>query len=96
MEGLECKKLAEMSVTNTLFGRWELAAADDFYIINGNGYNIGGQTYSARDIKFYQCPYVQLCFPSNNLRLHFSKSFEIPMQSNLSIMNSSYNLNLYI
>lgn len=46
MEGLECKKLAEMSVTNTLFGRWELAAADDIYIINGNGCNIGGQTYN--------------------------------------------------
>jgi hypothetical protein len=46
MEGLEFKNLAEMSVTNTLFGRWELAAADDIYIINGNGRNIGGQTYN--------------------------------------------------
>jgi hypothetical protein len=32
MEGLECKNLGEMSVT--IFGRWELAAADNVYITN--------------------------------------------------------------
>jgi hypothetical protein len=33
MWGLELKIWGEMSVTNTIFGRWELAVADDVYII---------------------------------------------------------------
>ena len=44
--GLGCKNCGEMSVTNTIFGRWELAAADDVYIRNGSGTNIGGQTFN--------------------------------------------------
>jgi hypothetical protein len=35
-----------MSETNTIFGRWELAVADDVYIRNGSGTNIGAQTYN--------------------------------------------------
>jgi hypothetical protein len=36
-----------MSVTVTIiFGRWELAVADDVYIRNGRGTNIGEQTYN--------------------------------------------------
>ena len=30
-----------MSETDTIFGRWELAVADDVYIRNGSGTNIG-------------------------------------------------------
>ena len=33
-----------MSVTVMIFGRWELAVADDIYIRNGNGRNIDAQT----------------------------------------------------
>ena len=32
MEGLECKNWDEMSVTDILFGRWELAVANDLYL----------------------------------------------------------------
>ena len=32
-----------MSVTNILFGRWELAVTDNVYIRNGSGTNIGAQ-----------------------------------------------------
>ena len=28
-------------MTNTIFGRWELPVADDVYIRNGSGNNIG-------------------------------------------------------
>ena len=34
---MEFKNWGEMSVTNTIFGRWELAVADDAYISNGSG-----------------------------------------------------------
>ena len=37
MEGLRCKKWGEMSVMDTIFGRWEIAVADDVYITNRNG-----------------------------------------------------------
>ena len=37
---------SEMSVTDMILGRWELALTDDVYIINGNGSNIGAQTYN--------------------------------------------------
>ena len=45
MLGLELKNLGEMSRTNTIVGRWELAVADDVYINNGSGTNIGAQTF---------------------------------------------------
>jgi hypothetical protein len=32
-------------VKNTIFDRWELAVADNVYIGNGSGCNIGVQTY---------------------------------------------------
>ena len=35
-----------MSVTVMIFGRWELAVADDVYIRNGSRPNIGVQTYN--------------------------------------------------
>jgi hypothetical protein len=35
-----------MSVTDTIFGRWELAVADDVNIRNGSRNNIGAQTYN--------------------------------------------------
>ena len=34
-----------MSVTNTIFGRWKFAVADNFYIRNGGGSNIGVQPF---------------------------------------------------
>jgi len=37
MEGLRCKISGEMSVTDTIFGRWEIAVADDAYITNRSG-----------------------------------------------------------
>ena len=45
IEGLECKNWGEMSVTDTTFDRWELAVADDVYIRNRSGSNIGVQTF---------------------------------------------------
>ena len=33
-----------MSETDTIFGRWELAVADDVYIKKGSRRNIGAQT----------------------------------------------------
>lgn len=33
-------------MTNKIFGRWELAIADDVYNRNGYGRNIGAQTYN--------------------------------------------------
>ena len=55
-----------MSVTNKIFGRWELAVADDVYIRNGSGTNIGAQTYNT-----YQYPPVSVnqsvkTFPHNS------------------------------
>ena len=44
--GLVCKNWGEMSVTDTIFGRWKLAVADDVYIRNGSGSNIGAHTYN--------------------------------------------------
>ena len=44
MEDLECKNWGEMSVTNTIFGRWKLAVVDDVYIRNGSRNNIDAQT----------------------------------------------------
>jgi hypothetical protein len=46
MGGLEFKNWGEMSVTDTIFGRWKLAVADDAYIRNRSGTNIGVQTYN--------------------------------------------------
>ena len=34
-----------MSVTNTIFGRWKFAVADNFYIRNGGESNIGVQPF---------------------------------------------------
>jgi len=44
---LEFKHWGEMQVTTMIFGRWGLAVADDVYINNGSGNNIGGQTYNS-------------------------------------------------
>ena len=46
MESLECKNWGEMSVSDTIFGRRELAVADDVYIRNGSRSNVGAQTYN--------------------------------------------------
>jgi len=35
-----------MSVTNTIFGKWELAVADYVYFKNGSRTNIGAQIYN--------------------------------------------------
>ena len=35
-----------MSVTDTIFGRWVLAVAEDVYIRNQSGSNIGAQAYN--------------------------------------------------
>jgi hypothetical protein len=43
MEGLECNKWGEMSVTETIFVRWELVLTNDVYIRNGSGTNIGAR-----------------------------------------------------
>jgi tetrahydrodipicolinate N-succinyltransferase len=47
MEGLECKKWGEISVTATIFVRREVAVADGVYIRNGSRTNIGAQTYTS-------------------------------------------------
>ena len=41
MEGFECKKWGEMSVTVTILGSWEISVAYDVYIRNGSRTNIG-------------------------------------------------------
>jgi len=45
MEGLEYKNWGKMSVMDTIFGRWELTVADNVYIRNGSGTNVGVQTF---------------------------------------------------
>jgi len=45
---LECKNWAEMSVADTIFGQWGIAVADNVYIRNGRGSNIGAQTFKVR------------------------------------------------
>ena len=51
-----------MSVTNTIFGRWKLAVADDIYIRNGSGTNIGAQTFKVRRLSLIgMCMLVQTC-----------------------------------
>jgi hypothetical protein len=37
MEGLQCKKWGKISVTDSIFGRWEIVVADDVYITNRSG-----------------------------------------------------------
>ena len=39
----------------TIFGWWELVVADDVYIRNGRGNNIGAQTYNT-----YQYIYIYI------------------------------------
>ena len=46
MKGLECNNGGEMSVTDMIFGRWELAVAHNVNIRNKCGSNIGVQTYN--------------------------------------------------
>jgi len=45
---LEFKNWDDMSVTNTIFGRRELAVAVGVYIRNGSGTNIDAQTFKVR------------------------------------------------
>ena len=52
MEGLNCKKWGKMSVTDTIFGRWEIAVADNVYSKNENGTNIGAQTFNTYQYTF--------------------------------------------
>jgi hypothetical protein len=52
MEGLRCTKWGEMSVTDTIFGGWEIAVADDIYITNRNGsYFVHRLTMRIRNIE---------------------------------------------
>ena len=51
MEGLECKNFGVMSVTVMVFGRWELAVADNVYIRNGNKSNIGCRLSRCTDLQ---------------------------------------------
>jgi len=46
MDDFEFKNWVEMSVTDTIFGRWKLSVADGVYIRSGRGTNIGSQTYN--------------------------------------------------
>lgn len=41
-----CKIWSEISVTVTIFGRWELPEADDVYFRNGSRNNTGAQAYN--------------------------------------------------
>jgi len=45
-------------VTNTIFGRWELAVADDVYIRYGSGTNIDAQTFKVRRLTIIICMYI--------------------------------------
>jgi hypothetical protein len=66
MEVLECKNYGEMSVTDMIFGRWELPVADYVDIRNRSRIsNIGTQTYNA-----YQYPShitIALCIFSGKI-----------------------------
>ena len=46
MEALEFKNWGEMSVTDTIFSRWELTVADNVYIRNRSRTTMGGQNYN--------------------------------------------------
>jgi hypothetical protein len=50
--GLELQKMGQMSVTDTIFGRWEIAVADNVYSKNENGTNIGAQTFNTYQYTF--------------------------------------------
>ena len=52
MEGLECNKWGEMSVTETIFVRWELVLTNDVYIRNGSGTNIGARLSRWTDLQY--------------------------------------------
>ena len=52
MEGLECNKWGEMSVTETIFVRWELVLTNDVYIRNGSGTNIGARLSRCTDSQY--------------------------------------------
>ena len=62
-EGLKCKNggCRGVSVTDTIFGWWELAVTDDVYIRNGSGTNIGSQTLKLRRLTI-------------QIHIHFCKS----------------------
>jgi hypothetical protein len=66
MEGLECKNWDEMSVTDTIFGRWE-RAADDAYIRNEIRSNIDVQTCNSYWYNFLaQGIAMNYCYPSTD------------------------------
>jgi hypothetical protein len=50
------------SVTNTIFGRCELAVADDVYLRNGSGTNIGAQ-----DLQYLSVFMFDIYFFLNNV-----------------------------
>jgi hypothetical protein len=55
-------------VTNTIFGRWELAVADNVYIRNGSRSNISVQTYSIH----VQHKQQKLCLTQNITLIKFA------------------------
>jgi hypothetical protein len=60
----------EMSVKNTIFDRWELAVADNVYIGNGSGCNIGVQTYQyycINKVKNFDYKFICLATKKNPL-----------------------------
>jgi hypothetical protein len=61
-----------MSVTNKIFGMWELAVAD-VYIRNGSGTNVGAQTLVR--IQFYLSRASGKCVNVKTGYVHFFHSF---------------------
>jgi len=51
MEGFEFKNKGEMLVTDTIFGRWDFAVADDIDIRNGSGSYIAVRRICCADVK---------------------------------------------
>ena len=54
-------------MTKTIFGWWELVVADDVYIRNGRGNNIGAQTYNT-----YQYIYINAMLASYFTIMYFN------------------------
>ena len=60
-------------MTNTIFGRWELAVADDrdVYIRNGIGINIGVQTFNVRRLTLIGMCMLETCIKCNSNMMSF-------------------------
>jgi hypothetical protein len=73
MEGLECKNWDEMSVMDILFGRWELAVADDLYLET--------EVEAILVCRLSRCTGFQGSYTFKVCRLHGAQTFKVRILS---------------